>query len=98
MQHSASRSTRATAILALRLVAAAGRFWYVRGHLVEGSAWLEDALALASSEPSAIRATACMRAGYLADALEDVPLAQRHYLEALEIRRSLGDRPASAVR
>ena len=78
--------------LALRLVAAAGRFWYVRGHLVEGSAWLEDALALASSEPSAIRATACMRAGYLADALEDVPLAQRHYLEALEIRRSLGDR------
>ena len=78
--------------LALRLVAAAGRFWYVRGHLVEGSGWLEDALELASSEPSETRATACMRAGYLADALEDVPLAERHYLEALEVRRSLGDR------
>ena len=81
--------------LGLRLVAAAGWFWYVRGHLSEGSEWLERALELADPEPTALRATACMRAGAIADALVDVSLAERRYGEALDIRRALGDGPGS---
>ena len=79
--------------VALGLVAAAGWFWYVRGHLVEGRRRLEAALAAAGSEQTVLRATACMRAGAIADALIDVPAAERFYREALEIRRNLGDRP-----
>ncbi len=81
--------------LALRLVAAAGWFWYVRGHLSEGSQSLGRALELAGPEPTALRATACMRAGAIADALVEIPLAERRYREALEIRRALGDGPGS---
>ena len=77
--------------LALRLVAGAGWFWYVRGRLAEGSRWAERALAL-SRDRTPLRAIVCMRAGSIADALVDVPLAERRYREALEIRRELGDR------
>jgi predicted ATPase/class 3 adenylate cyclase len=53
--------TRAEVDTGLRLVAALWRFWWVRGHLREGRAWVETLLALAGeapSEPSAAGAAA----------------------------------------
>ena len=78
--------------LALRLAAAAGWFWYVRGHLAEGRARLETALSRVTAGDSELRAIACMRAGSIADAQVDIPAAERFYREALEIRLRLGDR------
>ena len=52
-----------------------------------GADW-KAALAAAGSEQTALRATACMRAGAIADALIDVAAAERFYREALAIRRS----------
>ena len=78
--------------LALRLVAAAGWFWYMRGYLAEGRARLETALSRVTAGDSELRAIACMRAGAIADAQVDVPAAERFYREALEIRLRLGDR------
>ena len=39
---------------ALRLAAALGRFWRVRGYLAEGSVWLERALAAGEGAPAAV--------------------------------------------
>ena len=76
----------------LGLVSASGWFWYVRGHLTEGRERLERALAMRQADTPALRATACMRAGSIADAQVDLPAAERFYREALEIRAGLGDR------
>jgi predicted ATPase len=42
---------------ALRLVASLWRFWFVRGHAVEGARWVERALAVTTS-PTRPRAAA----------------------------------------
>ena len=76
--------------LALELVAAAGWFWYVRGQLTEGAHWLETALSSDAGSP-AIRATALMRAGAIADGLGEYRRAEQHYREALRLRQDAGD-------
>jgi len=69
--------------LALRLMAAAWRFFYLRGHLDEGRRRLVEVLALAASKPSLTRATALHAAGVLAEAQGQYETARRFSSEAL---------------
>jgi non-specific serine/threonine protein kinase len=52
--------------LALRIGAALGAFWYLRGYFSEGRKWLEEALAQSSRAPTAARARALHRVSWLA--------------------------------
>jgi predicted ATPase len=52
--------------LALRMGAAIGEFWYLRGYWNEGRRWLEEALAKAGRTPTAARARALQRVSWLA--------------------------------
>jgi predicted ATPase/class 3 adenylate cyclase len=78
---------------AMRLSAAAWRFWYARGHLEEGRRWLEAALSLPSSRERGTARARCLTAKggilYWQSDFEDSDAA---YGEALEIYRELGDR------
>lgn len=80
------------AATAVRLGAALWRFWYLRGHLREGLAGLEDVLALdsAGAEPADL-ATARYGAGVLAYLRGDTPQAVARWDAALADYRALGD-------
>ena len=93
---STGRPSTATVSSRSSSLCAAGWFWYVRGHLAEGRARLESALARADARPTATRGCACMRAGAIADAQNDLAATERFYREAYEIRRGLGDRSGTA--
>ncbi len=77
--------------LNLRLAAALGRFWHVRGHRREGHCWLRDAVRLGADEPAWIRAKVLNRAGALAvdEGLFDEARALLE--ESLVLYRRLGD-------
>jgi hypothetical protein len=75
----------------LRLAAALGRFWRVRGHNSEGRAWLSEALARASTAPSAARAAALNWAGHLEYLHGDVERAAPLAEEAVAAARAVGD-------
>src|SRR5579859_1021129 len=70
---------------ALRLAAALGKFWEMRGYFSEERDWLARALALeVSSAPLLARARALYEAGRLAVQQGDNPAAQRQLQLALE--------------
>lgn len=89
----------------LRLSGALMRFWYYRGHAVEGEIWLSELLALhptpedgEDSSPSSksARATALMAAGFLTT-LQRRSRESRVFAEkALVLWRELDDRPGIA--
>ena len=82
----------------LRLAGALSRFWYVRGYLGDGRAWLEAFLAAGQpAVPQALRAKALHAVGGLARDQGDAVAAERYYHEALELRRVMGDRPGAAT-
>ncbi len=87
--------------LGLRLAGALWRFWYVRGHLSEGRAWLDGLLALTTSdkEPdvAAIRAKALTGAGVLANIQGDYDRATVLCEESLTLYRRLDDTRGAAV-
>jgi len=62
--------------LGLRMGAALGEFWYLRGYFGEGRRWLEEALAKASQAPAAARARALFRVSWLAFLQGDFDRAQ----------------------
>jgi hypothetical protein len=77
---------------ALRLAAAMGKFWYIRGYLTEGREQLEAALALpGSSHRPSTRAAALVQLAELAilqgDRERAIPLVH----EVLALQRELGD-------
>jgi DNA-binding SARP family transcriptional activator len=77
---------------ALRLGGAIWRFWQMRGHLVEGSRWLANALqAAGDGAPALTRAGALMAAAGLAYWRGDFEETSRHYEAALELWREAGD-------
>jgi predicted ATPase len=78
--------------IALRIGAALWRFWQQRGHLREASRWLDEALAIPGAPRDSTRAEALIAAGGLAYWRKDYLKTERHYTEALEIYRLLGDR------
>ena len=79
----------------LGLVGALMRFWYVRGHLREGSSRCEEALA-AHEDQSQPRLKALFGAALLAHRLGDYQRAEARMQERLELARRLGDPEAIA--
>ncbi len=77
--------------LALRLGRALGRFWYVRGYLSEGNAWLTAALRESEHQPAELRAGALKALGMLERNQGLLDEAELHYNEALMLLRELGD-------
>jgi predicted ATPase/class 3 adenylate cyclase/Tfp pilus assembly protein PilF len=89
--------------VALRLAGALGWFWFVRGYLTEGRAWLAGVLngfpfAYDSEERAigAARATALNRAGLLANFQADHHAARALFEEALSLSQASGDRRNTA--
>ena len=82
---------------ACRLAFALWRFWQVRGHLVEGTRWLERVLALPmAGVPPLVLMGALEAAGGIAYWRGDFGLAAQHYLKAEELARAHGDISAQA--
>jgi non-specific serine/threonine protein kinase len=79
----------------LRLAGALWRFWYMRGYVTEGRAWLDRLLALIPDAGErvdpAIHALALNGAGVLAQAQDDYSRAALLHDLCLSVRRSLGD-------
>jgi predicted ATPase len=69
--------------LALRMGAALGEFWYLRGYFGEGRRWLEEALAKANRTPTAARARALQRVSWLAFLQGDLDRAEEASQEGL---------------
>ncbi len=68
------------------------RFWYQRGHAVEGRAWLAAALARNPDAEPEDRARALNGAGVLAEYQADYEVALAQHQQSLEISRSRGAR------
>jgi tetratricopeptide (TPR) repeat protein len=75
---------------ALRLTAALARFWDIRGHIAEGKAWLERALA-ATGDDAVARAKALHGAGVLAATQGDSAQAVAWHDAGLTLARQSGD-------
>jgi predicted ATPase/DNA-binding SARP family transcriptional activator len=89
-------ASEAHAETGLRLAAAMGRFWFVRGPAREGRRALAEELAR-SPAASPTRAAALLSAGSLAWAEGDGASARSHLEAALALSRALGER-VTAVR
>jgi predicted ATPase/DNA-binding SARP family transcriptional activator/DNA-binding CsgD family transcriptional regulator len=76
----------------LRLGAALGRYWNVRGYLHEGIEWLERVLAESGSAASPARVKALEGRGWLAQFHGDYERARTTYEEMLALSRELNDR------
>jgi predicted ATPase/class 3 adenylate cyclase len=76
----------------LRLAAALGRFWSMRGQWSEGRYWLEQSLRAGTGGAAVLRAGALRAAGGLALYQSDFPEARARYEESLSLCRELGDR------
>jgi predicted ATPase len=82
---------------ALRLAGALARFWAHDGHRTEGRRALDEALALAPSEPSPVRAKALLGAGDLAWRASDLGVAAMTLGEALRMARDMGAKRETAM-
>jgi len=82
--------------MAVRLAAALGRFWELRGHLSEGRRWLGAALAAPVQSPPMVRARVLTGAAILAQGQGEYPAARSLY-EALVICRAADDQRAMAM-
>ena len=80
----------------LRLAAALGRFWLIRGHIGEGRGWLEDALHLDRGDQPAARVKALRGVGVLALKQRDLEQAESFLEESLALATELGDEPGMA--
>jgi non-specific serine/threonine protein kinase len=80
--------------LGLQLAGALWRFWVMRGYVTEGRRWLEQVLSHgdAASAPMSLRARAHNGAGNLAWWQGDFARAHAQLVEALALRRTLGDK------
>ena len=81
----------------LSLASGLWRFWEIRGHLAEGSAWLERALSRTGGEVSAQRASALTGAGVLAAQRGDAAAAGAMHEASLLLQRELGNPLAVAA-
>ncbi len=80
----------------LRLAAALGHFWFVRGYLTEGRTWLEGMLAARGSATASTRVKALNGAGFLAWLQWDYERAAVQCEESLALSRTLQDKRALA--
>ncbi len=86
----------ATGEIALRLIAALWRFWWIRGYLGEGRAWVERALARHEAAPVAVRAKALAAAAEVAEAQGDHDQATAWFEAALSLGQAIGDQAGVA--
>ncbi len=86
------RTARGEGDAALRLAGALVIFWFLRGHLREGSAWLEQALTMDSDDVAtpASRAWALFSAALLTWSRADFVRAEQFGREALALSRQQG--------
>ncbi|MGD8394839.1 MAG: tetratricopeptide repeat protein [Candidatus Eiseniibacteriota bacterium] len=75
----------------LRLVAALGWYWDVRGTWSEGRAYCESALRHVSAENGSVRAHVVYWSGQLGRLMGDAAHARLRLQESLDMRRRLGD-------
>ena len=80
---------------ALRLAAGLWEYWHIRGHLAEGTAWLDEALA-AGGGPERARSAAMMGLGVLASLQGDHARAVDSFTRSIESSRAAGDRHGEA--
>ena len=105
LEHDNLRAALAWAIaanepeLALRLAHAAWRFWWRRGQLAQGRAWLERALALPNTGPATavLRPKTQVAAGYFARVQGDYARAGELGREALALARQIDDPHAASA-
>jgi predicted ATPase/DNA-binding SARP family transcriptional activator/Tfp pilus assembly protein PilF len=91
------RGTQESAGAGLRLAIALRRFWEIRGYAREGRLYLADLLAQEQAAPrTALRASALIGAGRLAEVQGDYAAARALYEESLAIARESGERPGLA--
>ncbi|MCW5849287.1 MAG: tetratricopeptide repeat protein [Anaerolineae bacterium] len=87
------------ALLALRLVAALGRFWYLHGHTTEGIGWLRSVLAMPRGESKALshlQARALSALGSLVYSQCDYRQATELHQQAYQLFSALDDRRGMA--
>jgi hypothetical protein len=77
--------------LALRLADGARWFWWIRGYLREGLAWIERALAVGVDSPMNLRAMALAGAGAMAQTLGELARAEDLQTRALALAHACGD-------
>jgi non-specific serine/threonine protein kinase len=87
---------RKEAELGLRLSAALGGFWFIRGHFSEGHLWLKKTLENSSATAEPARAKALTYSGWLAWERGDYEQSKRFSEEALTLSRNLGDKVNTA--
>jgi DNA-binding CsgD family transcriptional regulator/tetratricopeptide (TPR) repeat protein len=75
----------------LRLCAALGQFWQVRGFFAEGNRWCAGFLQASAGAPSAARLWALIQAAWLANSSRQ-DLVGTYADEALQLARALGDK------
>jgi len=82
----------------LRIAGAVWRFWFIRGHFVEGRKWLETLLRGSEHVPPAIRAKALQGAGSLAVfGQSDFVAGERLQRQALALWRDVGSEAGIAA-
>jgi predicted ATPase/class 3 adenylate cyclase len=82
----------AAAEAGMRLAAAMGRFWWMRGHLSEARRWLEGLLTIPGDSSSESRARTLLEAGRVAFTQSDYAAAGRYFEQSLTAFRMLEDR------
>jgi tetratricopeptide (TPR) repeat protein len=80
----------------LRLAAAAGLFWSVRGQFREARRWLEEALVATGKEPTRARSEALTQASHVAWRQGDLGRARMLSEESMALAERLGDTRATA--
>jgi len=81
----------------LRLCTALYDFWYMRSYILEGQAFLEQALAVRSGVKAWVQARVLSNAADMAFAIDDLERAETLGGEGLALYRELGDRAGSAT-
>lgn len=82
--------------IALRLVCALWRFWYIGGNLTEGRMWLTRTLAQPFSELVSLRARALMAAGALACLQNDYAAGRQLSEESVTLAQKIGEKEVEA--
>lgn len=76
----------------LRMTGALWRFWDIHGHIGEGLAWMEKALAANPNAPADLRANGLRGAGYLARQQGDYGLAKTMHEKSLALYQEIEDK------
>ncbi|MDX6324479.1 MAG: hypothetical protein QOK15_833 [Nocardioidaceae bacterium] len=81
---------------ALRLAAVMGHYWYGHGQSMEGSAWLEKALARAPETPTPSTGLALLALGIMSEQRQELERASQLMARARGVFQQIGDRVGEA--